>query len=140
MKTVTARIWRQIPAQRRAFSTTRCRLDNYAFIGLGQMVCSFSPGRTLDIRRIGAFELTRNPQGYQMARNLQAKLHPTDNVRLFDINTAAAEKLAHEMIGQAGGARAHVSESAASASQHAVCHRHCHHLLPNGSNEHQLTV
>jgi len=57
-----------------------------------------------------------------MARNLQAKLPPTDNIRLFDINTAAAERLAQEMTAQAGGARAHVSESAASASQHAVCY------------------
>lgn len=118
MKTVTARIWRQLPVQRRGFSTTRCRLDNYAFIGLGQMVCSFFSRRTLDLKRI---VLTCNHQGYQMARNLQAKLPPTDNIRLFDINTAAAEKLAHEMKGQAAGARAHVSESAASASQYAVC-------------------
>lgn len=40
MKTATLRIWRQLPAQHRMFSTTRCRRDNYAFIGLGQMVCA----------------------------------------------------------------------------------------------------
>ncbi|KAM7188168.1 NAD binding domain of 6-phosphogluconate dehydrogenase domain containing protein [Naviculisporaceae sp. PSN 640] len=95
MKTAPMRIWRQLPAQRRMFSTTRCRRDNYAFIGLGQM-------------------------GYQMARNLQSKLPPSDNVRLYDINSAAAEKLAQEMkTQQAGGAKVEVAESAAVASRDA---------------------
>jgi hypothetical protein len=36
----TLRLWRPvIRAQRRAFSSSSRRLDNYAFIGLGQMVC-----------------------------------------------------------------------------------------------------
>lgn len=57
-----------------------------------------------------------------MARNLQSKLPPSDNVRLFDINSAAAEKLAQEMkTQQAGGAQVQVSESAALASRDAVC-------------------
>ncbi|KAK0636646.1 3-hydroxyisobutyrate dehydrogenase-like protein [Bombardia bombarda] len=88
------RIWRQLLVQqRRAFSTSPRRLDNYAFIGLGQM-------------------------GYQMARNLQAKLAPSDNVRLFDINKGATEKLAAEMKSQqVGGAAFQVSESAADASK-----------------------
>lgn len=39
MKT-TVRLWRRpVLAQRRAFSSSARRLDNYAFIGLGQMVC-----------------------------------------------------------------------------------------------------
>lgn len=81
--------------QRRAFSASASRLDNYAFIGLGQM-------------------------GYQMARNLQAKLSPSDTVRLFDINTGAAERLAQEMKTlQAGGAVAEVATNAAEASKDA---------------------
>lgn len=57
-----------------------------------------------------------------MARNLQAKLAPSDTIRVFDINTAAAEKLAQEMKAQqAGGAVAEVASSAADASREAVC-------------------
>lgn len=75
--------------------TTARRLDAYAFIGLGQM-------------------------GYQMARNLQAKLPPSDTIHLFDINTAAVERLSQEMKAQeAGGATAHVAPSAAAAAQDA---------------------
>ncbi|KAK3687777.1 NAD binding domain of 6-phosphogluconate dehydrogenase-domain-containing protein [Podospora appendiculata] len=86
------RIWRQLLVQRRSFSTSPRRLENYAFIGLGQM-------------------------GYQMARNLQARLPPSDTVRLFDINQGAAERLAHEMKSQqVGGAAVLVSASAAEAS------------------------
>lgn len=56
-----------------------------------------------------------------MARNLQAKLPPSDTVRLFDINTSAAEKLAQEMkTQQAGGAAADIATSAADAAREAV--------------------
>jgi len=55
-----------------------------------------------------------------MARNLQAKLAPSDTVRLFDINRDAAEKLVEEMKAQAGGAVAEISSSAAEASKDAV--------------------
>ncbi|KAK4248310.1 NAD binding domain of 6-phosphogluconate dehydrogenase-domain-containing protein [Corynascus novoguineensis] len=95
MKT-TVRLWRRpVLAQRRAFSSSARRLDNYAFIGLGQM-------------------------GYQMARNLQAKLPPSDIIRVFDINKAAADKLVQEMASQqAGGASAQVAQSAADAARDA---------------------
>ncbi|KAL8346911.1 hypothetical protein RB601_003443 [Gaeumannomyces tritici] len=79
----------------RAFSSTARRLDTYGFIGLGQM-------------------------GYQMARNLQSKLPPSDTVRLFDINRDAMRKLAAEMKAaspsQAGGAAVELVESAEAAS------------------------
>ncbi|KAK4126425.1 hypothetical protein N657DRAFT_567530 [Parathielavia appendiculata] len=92
----TGRLWRPVlRAQRRAFSSSSRLLDNYAFIGLGQM-------------------------GYQMARNLQAKLPPSDTIRVFDINKAAAEKLAQEMKAQqAGGAAAQVATSAGDAARDA---------------------
>ncbi|KAK4223780.1 NAD binding domain of 6-phosphogluconate dehydrogenase-domain-containing protein [Podospora fimiseda] len=85
----------QAIAQRRAFSSSPRRLNNYAFIGLGQM-------------------------GYQMARNLQSKLAPTDTIRLFDINTKAAKKLAQEVKSQkAGGAVTEVSASVIDAAREA---------------------
>ena len=56
-----------------------------------------------------------------MARNLQSKLAPTDTLRLFDINTSAAERLAQEMKSQqAGGAIAEVSASVEDAAREAV--------------------
>ncbi|KAK4154523.1 NAD binding domain of 6-phosphogluconate dehydrogenase-domain-containing protein [Chaetomidium leptoderma] len=92
----SVRLWRPaLRAQRRAFSCSSRRLDNYAFIGLGQM-------------------------GYQMARNLQAKLSPSDTIRVFDINKAAAEKLVQEMkTQQAGGAAAQVARDAGDAAKDA---------------------
>ncbi|KAI1656758.1 putative 3-hydroxyisobutyrate dehydrogenase G6G8.5 [Daldinia decipiens] len=66
--------------QRRAFSASQRRLERYGFVGLGQM-------------------------GYQMAKNLQAKLPPSDSVKLFDINGDAVKRLAEEMwTSQTGGA------------------------------------
>lgn len=56
-----------------------------------------------------------------MARNLQAKLPPSDTIRVFDINKAAAEKLVHTMkTQQAGGAVAEVADSAGDAARDAV--------------------
>ncbi|KAF3767093.1 putative 3-hydroxyisobutyrate dehydrogenase G6G8.5 [Cryphonectria parasitica EP155] len=87
--------WRLQRLQRRCFSSTPRRLDNYAFIGLGQM-------------------------GFQMAKNLQAKSSPNDSVSLFDINQDAAQKLAAEMeASQAGGASVALAASAADASKDA---------------------
>lgn len=59
-------------------------------------------------------------KGYQMARNLQSKLSPSDSIRLFDINTASAERLAKEMHAQTGGAGASISSSVQEAAQDAV--------------------
>ncbi|KAI0147651.1 3-hydroxyisobutyrate dehydrogenase [Xylariaceae sp. FL1272] len=82
-------------AQRRGFSASSRRLDTYGFIGLGQM-------------------------GYQMAKNLQSKLPPSDSVQLFDINKAAAEKLAEEMLSSpAGGAAVKIAESVGDAAKYA---------------------
>jgi 3-hydroxyisobutyrate dehydrogenase len=57
-----------------------------------------------------------------MARNLQSKLAPTDTLRVYDINKAAAEKLVQEMkTQQAGGAAAQVARNAGDAAREAVC-------------------
>lgn len=56
-----------------------------------------------------------------MAKNLQAKLPHGDTIRLFDINTAAMEKLAQEMKArQPGGAAVELAQDAAQASREAV--------------------
>jgi hypothetical protein len=56
-----------------------------------------------------------------MAKNLQAKLPPADNVSLFDINRDVIQRLAGEMkASQAGGASVVLASSAADASKHAV--------------------
>lgn len=56
-----------------------------------------------------------------MARNLQAKLPPSDSIRIFDINTSSAEKLAQEMrTQQAGGAAVQIASNAADAAREAV--------------------
>ncbi|KAI1407023.1 putative 3-hydroxyisobutyrate dehydrogenase G6G8.5 [Hypoxylon sp. FL1857] len=76
---------RLVTAQRRAFSATPRLLESYGFIGLGQM-------------------------GYQMAKNLQSKLPPSDSVKLFDINNDAVKRLAEEMqTSQAGGAAVEIA-------------------------------
>ncbi|KAK1993640.1 3-hydroxyisobutyrate dehydrogenase [Colletotrichum falcatum] len=78
--------------QRRGFATTARRLESYGFIGLGQM-------------------------GYQMAKNLQSKLSPKDEIRIFDINKAAVSNLAEDMEqSQAGGAKVAVVGTARDAS------------------------
>lgn len=56
-----------------------------------------------------------------MARNLQAKLPPSDSLKIFDINREAMERLAGEMAAsQAGGASVELADSTADASKEAV--------------------
>lgn len=56
-----------------------------------------------------------------MAHNLQAKLSPSDSLRIFDINREAMQKLAADMAAsQAGGASVGLADSAADASKEAV--------------------
>ncbi|CAK7264009.1 hypothetical protein SEPCBS119000_000781 [Sporothrix epigloea] len=73
---VAANAWQRVrlagPMARRAFSSSPARLDCYGFIGLGQM-------------------------GFQMAKNLHGKLASTDTLQLFDINTAAVQRLTKEL-------------------------------------------
>jgi 3-hydroxyisobutyrate dehydrogenase len=57
-----------------------------------------------------------------MARNLQAKLSPSDTLRLFDINKDAMEKLAQEMMAsKAGGAAVQLADTAVDAARETVC-------------------
>ncbi|KAJ3518737.1 hypothetical protein NM208_g14404 [Fusarium decemcellulare] len=79
---------------RRGFASSARRLDNYAFVGLGQM-------------------------GYQMAKNLQSKLKPSDKVSIFDINPEAMKGLETEMKTASNGAAVELAASAFDASKDA---------------------
>lgn len=60
-------------------------------------------------------------QGYQMAKNLQSKLSPSDSIHLFDINKDAMHRLAEDMrTSQAGGAAVELAENVAEAAKDAV--------------------
>lgn len=80
--------------QTRGFASTARRLNNYAFVGLGQM-------------------------GYQMAKNLQSKLKPTDRISIFDINTEAMKSLESDMRAGGEGAEVELAPSAWAASKDA---------------------
>ncbi|KAJ8120700.1 hypothetical protein O1611_g10298 [Lasiodiplodia mahajangana] len=59
-------------------------------------------------------------QGYQMAKNLQSKLSPSDSVRLFDINKDAMHRLAEDMrASQAGGAGVELADNVAETARDA---------------------
>ncbi|PQE03753.1 3-hydroxyisobutyrate dehydrogenase protein [Rutstroemia sp. NJR-2017a BBW] len=66
-------------AQRRSFSSSQGRQAQWGFIGLGQM-------------------------GYNMAKNLQAKLPSTDTIRVYDINTQSVEKFTNDIKALGKGA------------------------------------
>ncbi|KAK8028539.1 apses transcription [Apiospora marii] len=56
--------------------------------------------------------------GYQMAKNLQAKLAPSDSIRIFDINQSAVQRLADDMkASQTGGAAVTTAETAKDATR-----------------------
>ena len=60
-------------------------------------------------------------QGFEMAKNLQAKLPPSDTIRLFDINKKAMEELSVEMKSSlAGGASVETADTVADAAKDAV--------------------
>lgn len=59
-----------------------------------------------------------------MAKNLQSKLSPKDEIRIFDINKDAVSNLAKEMDqSQAGGAKVAAVDTARDASIEAVSYR-----------------
>jgi len=67
--------------------------------------------------------LTGRFQGFQMAKNLQAKLPPSDAIRLFDINTNAMKELAGEIeSSRTGGASVDLADTAVEAAKDAVRH------------------
>jgi len=56
-----------------------------------------------------------------MAKNLQAKLAPSDSIRIFDINQSSVRRLAEDMkTSQTGGAVVITAETAKDAAQDSV--------------------
>jgi 3-hydroxyisobutyrate dehydrogenase len=60
-----------------------------------------------------------------MAKNLQSKLNPTDNVAIFDINGQAMKALETEMKATGAGAKVELAASAFDASKDAVSELSC---------------
>ncbi|KAH8787477.1 3-hydroxyisobutyrate dehydrogenase-like protein [Hyaloscypha sp. PMI_1271] len=80
--------------QRRSLSASVGRQAQWGFIGLGQM-------------------------GYNMARNLQAKLPSSDTIRVFDINADSVQKFANETKALGSGAAVKIAVSAREAAEDA---------------------
>jgi len=78
--------------QRRSFSASLGRQAQWGFIGLGQM-------------------------GYNMARNLQAKLPSSDTLRVFDINSESIKKFASETKALGNGAAVEIAVDARDAAE-----------------------
>lgn len=68
----------------------------------------------------GAIDADTQLQGYQMAKNLQSKLKPTDKVSIFDVNPEAMKGLETEMKAASNGATVELAASAFDASKDAV--------------------
>ncbi|KAK2624484.1 hypothetical protein QTJ16_006434 [Diplocarpon rosae] len=78
--------------QRRTFSASTGRQAQWGFIGLGQM-------------------------GYNMARNLQAKLPSSDTIRVFDVNAQSVERFANDTKALSTGASVEVATNAREAAE-----------------------
>jgi len=59
-------------------------------------------------------------EGYNMARNLQAKLASSDTLHIYDINTASAEKFVAETKALSGGASVKVASTVREAAENSV--------------------
>ncbi|KAL2075927.1 hypothetical protein VTL71DRAFT_870 [Oculimacula yallundae] len=81
-----------IQLQRRSFSITSGRQAQYGFIGLGQM-------------------------GYNMARNLQAKLPSSDTIRVYDVNPESVDRFANDTKVLGSGAIVKTAETAREAAE-----------------------
>jgi hypothetical protein len=65
------------------------------------------------------FNTNRNA-GYNMARNLQAKLPPSDTLRVFDINAESIQKFANETKALGSGADVAIAANARDAAEDSV--------------------
>lgn len=59
--------------------------------------------------------------GYNMARNLQAKLPASDTIRIYDINTESLNRFAQETKALGNGADVSVANSVRDAAEDSVC-------------------
>jgi hypothetical protein len=58
--------------------------------------------------------------GYNMAKNLQAKLPPSDTLRIYDINTESVKKFASEAKASSGGAAVQIASNVHEAAENSV--------------------
>ncbi|KAM3069460.1 hypothetical protein ACMFMG_005565 [Clarireedia jacksonii] len=78
--------------QRRSFASSQGMQAQWGFIGLGQM-------------------------GYNMARNLQAKLPSTDTIRVYDVNTQSVERLVNDTKALGKGAAVEAASGVREAAE-----------------------
>lgn len=79
--------------------------------------------------------------GYNMARNVQAKLPSSDTIRVFDINADSVQKFANETKALGSGAAVKIAVSAREAAEDAVsllwnlvCQSRCYSAPPHMMN------
>jgi ornithine cyclodeaminase/alanine dehydrogenase-like protein (mu-crystallin family) len=58
--------------------------------------------------------------GYNMARNLQAKLPPSDKLRIYDINPDSIERFANETKALGSGAAVQIAATVREAAEDSV--------------------
>jgi len=62
-----------------------------------------------------------NAKGYNMAKNLQAKLPSSDTLRIYDINTDSVNRFAQEIKALGNGASVTVADGVRDAAEDSVC-------------------
>ena len=68
--------------------------------------------------------------GYNMARNLQAKLPSSDTLRIYDINAESVKRFANETKALSTGAAVRIADNVRHAAEDSVSlpRDHCFHL------------
>jgi hypothetical protein len=75
-------------------------------------------GMSLD--KLELLQLLTGELGYNMARNLQAKLPSTDTLRIYDINAESVQRFAKETKGLGNGAAVTVASNARDVAEDSV--------------------
>jgi len=81
---------------------------------------SRADGYVVGTRQPAIDSITNGKIGYNMARNLQAKLPPSDTLRVFDINTESIQKFAKETKASGSGAAVKIAATAREAAEDSV--------------------
>jgi hypothetical protein len=100
---------------RRSFSSSHGRQQQWGFIGLGQMG-TYAMHATRSIDSIADSRI-----GYNMARNLQAKLPSSDTIRAYDINTESTRRFVDDTKGLGTGAAVEAASCVRDAAENSVC-------------------
>lgn len=113
---ITAPLVRSVvqSVQRRSLSASLGRRTQWGFIGLGQMGMYLAHATTLN------YFNSDKGLGYNMARNLQAKLPSSDTLRVFDINAESIQKFTNETKALGSGAVVKIAANAREAAEDSV--------------------